>query len=123
MKKLVIEGNVPSLKNSKQLFVNRRTGKSFITSSQASKAWVEAALWQLKGKQPAQGLPVAVTMCFYFKGKHRKDLDNVASSVLDVLKTGGVIEDDDYLHVCPLTLDFGGIDKENPRVEIFFDED
>lgn len=120
--KIVISGAVPSLKNSKQLFVNRRTGKSFITSSQLSKQWVADALWQIKQCTPVEDYPVAVTMVFYFKDKRRRDLDNSCSSVLDVIKTAGVIIDDDYQHVCPITIDFGGVDNLNPRVEIYIDE-
>lgn len=120
--KLKLSGQVPSLKNSKQIFVNRKTGKRFITSSQSSKQWAEDAMWQLKGKKPVESYPVAVTMVFYFKGKHRKDLDNACSSVLDVLKTAGIIVDDDWTHVCPITIDCGGIDKAEPRVEIYLDE-
>lgn len=120
--KLTILGQTPSLKNSKQLFINRRTGKSFITSSKASKEWVKDALWQLKGKPAVETYPVAVTMVFYFKGQHRKDLDNAASSVLDVLKAAGIIEDDDWTHICPITIDCGGVDKLEPRVEIYLDD-
>lgn len=120
--KLEISGQVPSLKNQKQLFLNRRTGKMFISSSKASKEWVKDALLQLRGKTPVNTYPIAVTMVFYFKGQHRKDLDNCASSVLDVLKSSGVIVDDDWKHVCPITIDCGGVDKSDPRVEIYLDD-
>lgn len=116
--RLTILGQVPSLKNSKQIFVNRTTGRPFITSSQASKQWVTDALWQLKTARPVQDYPISLTMTFYFKGKHRKDLDNAASSVLDVLRDSGVIEDDDWRYVTELHLHYGGQDKQNPRVEI-----
>jgi Holliday junction resolvase RusA-like endonuclease len=118
MRKLTIKGSVPSLKNQKQIFVNKRTGKPFITSSQASKVWTEDALWQLKGQKPITEYPVTVAMTFYFKGKHSKDLDNCTTSVLDVLVTAGILEDDDCFHVDNLEISFGGIDKEDARVEV-----
>lgn len=122
-REITIHGQVPSLKNSKQLFINRRTGKNFITSSEASKAWVNAALWQLKGQEPIENYPLGITMIFYFKGNHRKDLDNACSSVLDVLREAHIIVDDDFKHVDTITAQFGDIDKQNPRVEVWLDED
>jgi len=122
VRKLIVHGNVVSLKNSKQLFVNSRTGKHFITSSVASKQWVKDSLWQLKGVKPVTDYPTGVTMVFYFKGKHRKDLDNVCSSVMDVLRDSGILVDDDYTHVDTINLQFGGIDKSDPRVEIYLDD-
>ena len=120
--KIVITGNVPSLKNSKQLFKNPKTGQTFITSSTRVKEWMVDAHWQLKGLPPVSGYPVAITMIFFYPTAAVKDLDNSCSTVLDGIKKAGIIEDDDYTHVCPITLDFGGVDKENPRVEIYIDE-
>lgn len=121
-RRIVITGVVPSLKNNKQIFLNKRTGKPFITSSSASKVWTQSALWQLKGQKPVAGYPVTVALTFFFKGKHRKDLDNCTSSVMDVLVSAGIIADDDYTHVDNLEVSFGGIEKDNPRVEIIIVE-
>lgn len=118
--KLTIYGSVPSLKNSKQLFYNKQTGRSFITSSKLSKVWVEQALWQLKGKKPVTSYPVALRLVFYVKDNRGRDLDNMASSALDVLQEAGIIVGDDWQHVRPLTMDCGGVDA-NPRVEISWD--
>lgn len=115
---IIITGEVASLKNQKQLFLNKRTGKMFITSSQKSKQWVKDALWQLKGVPAITSYPAAITMIFYFKSKRKRDLDNVCSSVLDVLKTASVIEDDDWTHFPEIDLRFGGVEPKNPRVEI-----
>ena len=122
MRKIIIKGQVPSLKNQKQIFINRSTGRPFITSSQASKAWVEEASWQLKGQKPILTYPVTVTMSFTFKGKHRKDLDNVCSSVMDVLVSSGILADDDFLHVDNIQASFVGLDKVNPKVDVFIEE-
>lgn len=120
--KITISGNVPSLKNSKEIFRNHKTGQHFITSSKAVKQWMEDVQWQLKMVEPVREYPVAITMVFYFPTNVRKDLDNACSTVLDGLQKCGIIVDDDYQHVCPITIDFGGIDKENPRVEVYIDE-
>lgn len=119
-RKLVILGSVPSLKNSKQLFVNKRTGKRFITSSTRSKEWVESALWQLKGQKPVTEYPVALTVLFTVADNRGRDMDNMLASVMDVLQTAGVIESDNWQHCRPITIDVAGVDKD-AKVEVWFD--
>lgn len=119
--KIVIPGSVPSQKNSKQIFINKKTGKPFITSSQNVKAWQKQALWQLKGTKPILEYPMSLTMVFYYDSRRRHDLDNSASSVLDILVKTEILEDDNTNYVEELILQFGGYDKENPRVEVYVD--
>lgn len=119
--KIVIKTSVPSQKNGKQIFINKRTGKRFITSSQNVKNWQEQALWQLKGQTPIVGYPVALTMIFKYDSKHRHDLDNSASTVLDILVKAGLLEDDNTSYVETLTLQYGGVDKDNAGVEVYVD--
>lgn len=122
---LVITGDVPALKNQKQIFVNRATGKPFITSSQRSKVWQADAKRQLIEQFKdfkVSGYPISIAMEFYYPTKRAKDLDNSASAVLDALVHAGVIEDDNINFVDNISLSFGGYDKENPRVDIFLDD-
>lgn len=94
-----------------------------MASNPRVKAWQADALWQLKGINPYTGAyPVAVTMLFSFSDNRRHDLDNVCSSILDILCKSGIFVDDDYRHICPLTLDCVGVDKANPKVEIYIQE-
>lgn len=123
--RLVITGDVPSLKNSKQIFVNKRTGKPFITSSNNSKVWQAEAKRQLTEQfagYQISGYPISVAITCYFSTKRRKDLDNVCSGVMDSLVHAGILEDDDVSHVDNLDISFGGYDKEAPRTEIFLDD-
>lgn len=123
--RLVISGEVPSLKNSKQIFVNKRTGKPFITSSTNSKKWQAEAKRQLTEQfagYKVSGYPISVALTFYYSTKRRKDLDNSCSSVMDALVAAGVLEDDDITHVDNIDISFGGYDKQAPRVEIFLDD-
>lgn len=123
--RLVIYGDCPSLKNSKQIFVNKRTGKPFITSSQRSKVWQASAYQQLvdqfKGLQITD-YPISIAMQFYFPTKRAKDLDNACSSVLDALVHANVIKDDNINYVDSIDLQFSGYDKNEPRVEVFLDD-
>lgn len=116
--KIIILGDVRSKKNSKQITYNPATGKRSIVSSEAFTVWETAALWQLKKSKSVRTYPIRVIMTFYAGTARKFDLDNVAASVLDVLKIGGIIIDDSIAYVPELILGFGGIDRNNPRVEI-----
>ncbi len=61
-------------------------------------------------------------MVFYYQTKHRKDIDNSTTTILDCMKEAGIIEDDDVAHVNELYSFFGGYDKEDPRVEILLED-
>jgi Holliday junction resolvase RusA-like endonuclease len=123
--KLTILGNTPSQKNNKQIFVNSKTGKPFITSNQRVKTWHKSAYAQLK--EQWQGFemtdyPITLTVIFYRDSIRKYDLDNAYSSVADALTLAGVIEDDNVNFVECVQLQHGGKDATNPRAEIYFDE-
>lgn len=123
--RLEIKGNTPALKNAKQIFINKRTGKPFITSSSLSKEWQAEAKRQLTEQfagYKVTDYPISVAMEFYFKTKRAKDLDNAATSVLDAMVHSGVIEDDNINYVDNISLSFGGYDKDDPRVIIYLDD-
>ena len=66
--------------------------------------------------------PIAIEMVFYDGDLRRHDLDNQCSSILDTLVKAEILEDDDQKHVNSIRLTYGGLDRENPRCEIFLDE-
>jgi Holliday junction resolvase RusA-like endonuclease len=114
---IALSGRIPSKKNSKQII--RRGGRSFLVSSQKHNAWHTDALWQLKEQniKPMTG-PLSIEMKFWFPDKRKTDLTNKAESVMDLLVDAGIIEDDN-VGVCPkVWLEFCGVDREKPRVEI-----
>lgn len=118
MNKIVFKGIPPSKKNSKRIIVRR--GKPLIIPSKKYEEWHEEMTWELK----IQKIPVVnkldlIEIVFYPNNKRKCDLSNKAESIMDLLVDNGIIEDDNWF-VCPeLNLKFGGIDKENPRTEIF----
>lgn len=122
---MVILGNVPSKKNSKRIVTNRATGKPFIISSKIHGDWHTNAIPQMKRQWQGYAVkeyPIGITMVFYWKDLRRHDLDNGLATILDALKDAGVIEDDYYKYVDSIQAQYGGLDRINPRCEIYLDE-
>lgn len=136
--KLIIDGNVPSQKNNKEIAINRKTGQRFVRSNDRVTAWKETATESLRKQfegYKVSGYPIGITLIFFFDNERRHDLDNAAAGVMDALAYGreidfegkpikgtGVIVDDSVAFVDCLQLQYGGLDKINPRVEIYIDE-
>jgi Holliday junction resolvase RusA-like endonuclease len=55
---------------------------------------------------------------YFFPDNRPRDMENFVKSVSDFLVKYGVILDDCWQYVCEMHLTTGGIDKENPRIEI-----
>lgn len=122
---LTVPGNVPSQKNGKEIAINRKTGQRFIRSNDRVKAWQSIAVAELKRQFEGfvvTDYPIELTLVFWFDNLRRHDLDNAAAGVMDALSASGVIEDDNVKFVNTLTLQYGGVDKINPRTEIYIDE-
>ena len=123
--KLTIAGNTPSQKNGKEIAINRKTGQRFVRSNDRVKAWQEHAIQSLSSQFNGYQLtdyPVNITLVFYFDNLRRHDLDNACAGVMDALVKAGVLVDDSVKYVECLTLQYGGLDKEQPRVEIYLDD-
>lgn len=113
---LVISGQVPAQKNSKKVAYNKSTGKPFIMTEARVKEWQSLAKKEVSQIEPLEGA-VEIEMVFYNKDARKRDLDNMMTSVLDVLKNTKIIDDDNCLVARRISGEFGGIDKENPRME------
>jgi len=65
---------------------------------------------------------VRVTYTFYYPDNRLRDIDNsmavISKFALDALVEGGILEDDNYLHVIEVRGKLGGVDKEAPRCDI-----
>lgn len=127
--KFDIAGQVPSKKNNKRILKNLRTGNRFIANSEKFNNWHEAAMKEIclsskvsKFRNMKWEGPLEVMMVFYNKDRIRHDLDNMASSILDLLVDAGYLEDDCCGIVNRLIISFGGVDRKNPRVEVTITE-
>lgn len=88
--------NIPSKKNSKQIFWNKKTNKPFITSQNNFKEWnkrnVIFCKSQYKGNPIEKCNNIILGITFYTN--HKKDLTNVAESMMDCLVEAGILKDD-----------------------------
>ena len=96
VQKITLEGLPPSKKNSKQIFVNRKTGKRFITSSSNYKAWETETVLMFKTMLKKIKGSVAIQVRFNTKSKYKKDLSNSFEGIGDALVSAGIIEDDNW---------------------------
>jgi len=123
--KYIIQGETISKKNSKQIFINKRTGKRFITTSKAYKNWYDSAIKQFLFEYPdiqTYHKRVNVYMTFYRKTKRSFDYNNISQGIMDLLVDIGLLEDDDDKHAVPVFDPNVYIDKDNPRCEITIEE-
>lgn len=121
--KLVISGKVPSKKNSRNIFV--QNGRLMNLPSARYKEWRDSAIVQLHqqfGGYKVSGYPINLDIIVYYGDKRRHDLDNAVGSIMDALTDSGVLVDDDTEHVSQITVQFGGLDKEAPRVELYMED-
>ena len=112
--------NVPSKKNSKQMFYNRKTGRWFPTSSENFKAWDKNNLLFLKSQYHESTIEkcLKIDLHITFYTKHRKDLTNVAEGLMDCMVNAGILIDDHWqvtgeVHLYPHT-------EGNSFAEIFY---
>lgn len=116
--KIIIPGEVIVKKNSQ---IPVRMGKRTVIMPsnkymKYEKQSVASIGWQAAWEG---GYPCIVEMFFYRKTKRKFDLDNLQSSVLDILVKANQIEDDSMNFVIPRIKGFGwGLDKDNPRAEV-----
>lgn len=115
---LFISGRVPSKKNSR---INTRSGRSF--PSKKYTEWHTGAMWEVKSQKPNMGIErCEAHLIFHMPDRRRADLTNKAESVMDLLVDAGVITDDSWQVVTPITL-HGFYDKKNPGVEVILKYD
>ena len=116
---IVVTGRIPSKKNSKSAFVIR--GRAIITDNPAYKKWHKDASKQIQaqrtGSLPLKGVN-RVFFTFFAPDARTTDLSNKWESVADLLVDCGIIQDDNCNELPSILLQFGGIDRANPRAEV-----
>lgn len=95
-----------------------RGSRPMLFPSKNYKEWHTQAIRQLAKVKPIVGPLYDITLKFFPQTHRKSDSTNKAESIMDLLVDAGIIEDDNWF-ICPkMRLEFGGVDKDNPRVEI-----
>lgn len=113
---LTLKGRIPSKKNSRNIFV--RGNRPINIPSKQYGNWHKQASQQLIGVKEILG-EVEIQIDFYMPDKRKADLTNKAESIMDLLVDLKIIQDDSWQYVPSLILMSKGVDKENPRAEIW----
>lgn len=103
-------------KNSQQIRRNFKTGKPFISQSDAYKAYEGACGYFLKPLGISS--QINIKAIYYLAKSGKTDITNLHSALHDVLVKHGVIADDNYKIVVSTDGSRVYVDKENPRTEI-----
>lgn len=114
---IVIRGRIPSKKNSRQLF--SRGGRVMSIPSKDYTAWHKTASEQL-ADVPKNLLEHVqeVVLDLWAPDKRLSDLTNKAESIMDLLVDNSILKDDNWFIVNRVVLNFRGVDKIDPRVEV-----
>lgn len=103
------------------LNLNNYRNWHYLVSNSVKKEYTELLVRQLRGLK--MKTPVEITFILYKPSKRKIDRSNVLSIVekffCDALVHYGCIPDDDDKHIVSTHYSTGGIDKYNPRVEIY----
>lgn len=116
-----LEGRIPSKKNSKQIFQNKKTGKPFITSSKDFKLWNQAQSLQINLQKHKYDLPIkkceSITVKLFYGDLRGADNTNKVESIHDLLVDNGILEDDNW-KVTGTTIQIPIYRKGKPGCEI-----
>ena len=108
---------MPSLKNAQK---TTRTGH-FYTDSKV-KNFMKDAKDEIALQWRGTALPMIdnLTIVSYNQDNRKHDLSNQLDTICDIIK-GIVVKDDDQNCIQSIQLQYGGVDKNNPRTEIWVD--
>lgn len=104
-------------KNSQRIFLNKKTGKPFITPSEAFRTYETMAKVFIP-KTKINGIELNLRAIFYMPTHRRCDLTNLLEAIDDILVNCGLIEDDNYTVIAGHDGSRVRYDKNHPRTEI-----
>jgi len=117
---LTLTGRIPSKKNSRNLFVCKGKNPRIMNiPSNKYAEWHAEAKLQVEKQFYALDNIEEIQTEWYMPDNRRCDLTNKVESVLDLLVDCGMIPDDCWQVVPRIYLIARGVDKKNPRVNIW----
>ena len=113
---ILLTGQTPAQKNSKQMALNRATGSMFPVSNPIVKKWQKEVAQELAMVYPKVKFTgrVVVSYMFYVKDNRRRDIDNMIASINDAIVKAGILEDDSW-QLLKIGEADATLDKDNPR--------
>ena len=121
---LTLWGAPRTKKNSQSIRCNPRTGRRFISPSEAYRAYETDCLRQIPGKARQRiDLPVNVRCVYYMPTNRRVDLTNLLAATMDILVDARVLADDNAKSVVGHDGSRVEYRATEPRVEIEITEE
>lgn len=121
---VIIEGELYSSKNSRQILINKSTGRPFVAKSKIAKIDEKALCYKLLAvkKEFLKELenktkPFHIIFKIYRRTHRRFDYINIIQNICDCMVKVGLLEDDSADIIIPSFKPYE-VDKSNPRVEI-----
>lgn len=114
----VLNGPPRTKKNHQNVYRNAKTGKTFVSTSDAYKKYVREMSPQLPVLDELIKSPVNIRCLFYMPTHRKCDLTNLLEAV-DDLMIGKVISDDNFSIVAGHDGSRVLYDKDRPRTEVF----
>lgn len=114
--KFTLPGIPKPKKNSKQIFFKH--GKMIVIPSVQHKLWHQEAALRLKRHKDTHFNECGIKVVFYPGTKRRFDMSNSFESLADLLVDVGILKDDSASLMQRVELLYGGVSKEDPRVEV-----
>lgn len=87
--------------------------------SKQYKAWEKECPQLVLPECGAVDWPVSITYDFYMPDKRRRDIGNYEKVLTDMLVTQCILMEDNTKIVRQIILNYVGVDRDKPRVEIF----
>lgn len=122
---IILPGRPITKKNSQQIIINRRTRKPQVVQSEQYQRYETECLWRLKQyRGPSFRDSKLHISCKYWMPNNRSwpDLIGLMQASWDILEEAGIIDNDRNV-VNPDGSRIMGVDRENPRAEIFIEEE
>ena len=118
---LTLKGEPITKKNSQQMVMNPKTKRWFPVPSKQYKKYEKLCKEQIHPVGHSDfpiKYPVNVKCIYYMPTQRACDLTNLLEATDDILKTCGVVVDDNYKIIASHDGSRVRVDKDNPRVEI-----
>lgn len=115
---LTLNGRIPSKKNSR---ISTRSGRTF--PSKKYTEWHKDAISQVEASKlkPIRA-HTPIVFILYAPDKRKADLSNKWESVADMLVDCSRFVDDNWFVLDDIHMKFGGVDRDNPRGELYIDK-